>query len=400
MESGATITATETGRPAGYAAEVRWILGCALVLFVWTVGIGILNGLDVVEFPRQALLTHLHVGTLAWISMSVFALSLVVFDSSPNPGMRWVARVGPLAALLYNVAFLTTASLVRPAVGSLMFLVIATFAIRGYMRMGGTVLSVPRLAILAALTTSIVGAVLGVLLGVLLAKPDSGIPVGVVDAHPAVMVVGFLIPAGMGFVEYVLRPSSVDERASIAGWIQIAAPFLGGVAIMVGLIANVFALVQLSLPLEIIGTLIFVVRLAPTAMRTSLLADSPARFAVPTLVFLPINVALLVSLIVQYAPNLENAPPRLFEAIDHTIFVGVMTFAIMGYIARMSTARVPSIVSQLVFWGMVVGLAGFAIALVTDNTMLIRMSTPILGVALLTAVAVRAPGMLSQGWAT
>ena len=41
----------------------------------------------------------------------------------------------------------------------------------------------------------------------------------------------------------------------------------------------------------------------------------------------------------------------------------------------------------------------FEVALVTDNTMLIEVSTPILGVALLTAVAVRAPSLLSRGWA-
>jgi hypothetical protein len=265
--------------------------------------------------------------------------------------------------------------------------------------MGGHVLSVPRLAVLAALTTSIIGAVLGVLLGVLLAKPDSGLPPGLAAAHPATMVVGFLIPAGMGFTEYVLRPSSVDERAGVLGWIQIAAPFIGGVAIMLGLITNTFALVQLSLPLEVIGTLIFLVRLVPTAMRTSLLADSSARFGIPPLVFLPVNVALLVSAIVRFAPNVENAPLRLFEAIDHTIFVGVMTFTILGYIARISSARVPSMVSHLIFWGALIGLAGFVVGLVADNTSLIVLSTPILGLALLVAVAVRAPALPSRGWA-
>ncbi len=70
------------------------------MLFAWTVGIGILNGLDIVDFDRKFLLTHLHVGTFAWISMSVFAASLGLFGSAPNPSMRLVARAAPFVALL------------------------------------------------------------------------------------------------------------------------------------------------------------------------------------------------------------------------------------------------------------------------------------------------------------
>lgn len=139
---------------SGYEPEVRWMFGWALLLFVWTVGIGILNGLDLVEFERKVLLTHLHVGTLAWLSMAVFAASLVLFSSEASPAMRLVARAAPLVALLYNLAFLTTTSLVRPALGALMLGVILVFAVRGFMQARGWALSVPHLGMLAGLATS------------------------------------------------------------------------------------------------------------------------------------------------------------------------------------------------------------------------------------------------------
>ena len=54
-----------------YASEVRLLLRSALVLFTFTVVVGILNGTDLMEFDRKALLTHVHAGTLGWITMSV-----------------------------------------------------------------------------------------------------------------------------------------------------------------------------------------------------------------------------------------------------------------------------------------------------------------------------------------
>ena len=42
------------------------------------------------------------------------------------------------------------------------------------------------------------------------------------------MVVGFLVPVGMALSEWAIRPASLEERASLAGRIQILLPFGGG----------------------------------------------------------------------------------------------------------------------------------------------------------------------------
>src|SRR5690606_31423675 len=78
---------------APYAAQVRWVLQAAMVLFIYTVVVGILNGVDAVDFERKPLVAHLHVGTLGWLTMATFAASLTLFGSSDprNKTMRRMA---------------------------------------------------------------------------------------------------------------------------------------------------------------------------------------------------------------------------------------------------------------------------------------------------------------------
>ena len=153
-----------------YRSQIRLLLGTALVMFVFTVVIGILNGTDLVDFDRKVLLTHVHVGTLAWITLSVFASTLWLFAEQPLEGVAdaW-ARVGsPLAAatvVVYNLTFLTTTGYVRPAAGA-----IAAATILGWFAWAVGLarsrdVSVPMWGLLAALATSVTGDILGVLYG-------------------------------------------------------------------------------------------------------------------------------------------------------------------------------------------------------------------------------------------
>jgi hypothetical protein len=257
--------------------QVRFMLQTALVLFIYTVVIGILNGVDLVDFERKALVAHLHVGTLSWLTIAVFAASMVVFGSNdPNNGMlRRMAVVAPVVAAAYNIAFLTTTSIVRPILGTVMLLVIVWFAVWGFRQARGVTLSVPHLGLLAGLATSVVGAVLGILLGLIISNPDWGISSRFGDAHPATMVIGFLIPVGMAFAEWTLRPESVLVKATRAGWVQIGAPSLGAVAVTLGILLDAEPLLMISLPLELIGLGVFLWRMFP-GMRTRLVAvDGP-----------------------------------------------------------------------------------------------------------------------------
>ncbi len=145
-----------------YRSQIRLLLTTALVLFVFTVVIGILNGTDIVDFDRKVLLTHVHVGTLAWITLSVFASTLWLFATRPlDDWLGSWARVGaPIAAvtiLAYDLAFLATTGWIRPAIGGLAALVIVVWFAWAVAMARTAPVSVPQWGLLAALATSVTG---------------------------------------------------------------------------------------------------------------------------------------------------------------------------------------------------------------------------------------------------
>ena len=71
----------DSHRTSAYGSQVRLLLGAAMVIFVFTVVVGILNGTDIIEFDRKTILTHVHTGTLGWITTAVFAAALSLFST-------------------------------------------------------------------------------------------------------------------------------------------------------------------------------------------------------------------------------------------------------------------------------------------------------------------------------
>lgn len=152
------------------APQVRLLFQTALALFVFTVVVGILNGTDAVDFGHETLMTHVHAGTLGWISLSVFGASLWLFGV-PASGwqldiMRWLPAASVAAISAYVAAFFLTMGLGRPVMGAVALVVMASWFGWVLSRWGEVVHSVPRLAVVAAITSLAVGAVLGILLGI------------------------------------------------------------------------------------------------------------------------------------------------------------------------------------------------------------------------------------------
>ncbi len=374
---------------APYGREVRLMLRAALALFVFTVLVGILNGIDLVDFDRKTLLTHVHAGTLGWITLSVLAASFWLFGTGSQPSNLVIilARVVPLSITAYSLAFLTTYGITRPALGLTVGVVITAAFLWVANESRDRVLSVPHVALLAALTMSVVGAVLGVLLGYMLTTPNSGLPEALAGAHPASMVVGFLVPVGMAFIEWALDAESIDRPASLAGWLQVALPFTGGVLAVVGLLANVPPLLAVGIPLEVIGLVILVVRLRGPLMSAGLVSPGPARHGLMALLFLIVNIAILAYLVANYFSRDLQPPDHLLLALDHSIFVGVMTNGIIALIARFR-GPVKPLSQHIAFWGLNIGTAGFVLGLLLESSPLKHAFTPILGLTLLHAIAV------------
>lgn len=370
-----------------YVTQIRFLLQAAMVVFAYTVVIGILNGTDIVDFDQKTLLTHVHTGTLGWITTSVFAAALWLFGGTPATGWRhsfarWLPPATVLMVVAYNVAFLVTTGQARPTIGGFMLLVIVAWVAWIFAVAPGSVLSVPRLGILAAVLTLTVGGLLGVLLGVMIATGNSILPGDAYASHPATMVIGFLIPVGMALAERSVRPELLETRATRSGWLQIGLPFIGGICVTLGLLADSPPLISLSLPFEIIGVGIFVKRLWP-GFRTVDSANAGSSFvAAPTVFWLVANIVMFIYLIVRFQGDFDQVRVGLILALDHMMFIGVMSNSLFAQVRAAAPGAKPAAVRVLTY-AMNVGLAGFVLGLLADAAILKQIFTPIMGLGIL-----------------
>ena len=90
-------------------------------------------------------------------------------------------------------------------------------------------------------------------------------------------------------------------------------------------------------------------------------------------------IAYLISQIMGGADFEEFLPIAL--TMDHVNFLIVMSNLIFGMMAI--ATRASETAGRIVYWGLNIGVVGFAVGLITEDTTLKRIFTPILGLALL-----------------
>lgn len=378
--------------------EVVLLLQVAMVVFVWTVGIGILNGTDVVDFDRKVLLSHVHAGTLGWITTSVFAASVWLFGATATPGEVRVARALTWAALVILPVFAFTFAFTyddpRAILGTLAMAVIIGVFAWVVARARSIELTTVHLGFLAAVATSVVGAALGVLLATEIATGRNTIADGGNDAHPATMVVGFLIPVGMALAEWGLRGSRL-ERAGRLGTAQVALPFVGGLVLMVGLLFDIDALPPLATLIELGGVGIFFKRLWQPLRSVAWGDRTPGRYAAASAFAIIANIVFINYLVGANEGDFDLVPTHQILALDHMMFVGVLTNAIfaMLLVATAGRSRWPRL-DNVVFAGMNLALLGFVVGLLAESTWMIRVATPVLGVCILAGLLDRTSVLL------
>jgi predicted membrane protein len=71
------------------------------------------------------------------------------------------------------------------------------------------------------------------------------------------------------------------------------------------------------------------------------------------------------------------------------MFIGVMTNGIfaMIFLAAFQTRKVWAWADHVLFWGMNIGLVGFVVGLITQEAVLKRIFSPIMGVSILLGIA-------------
>lgn len=396
-EAGAVIADRE--HPLG--REVTLLFRAAMVVFVWTVGIGILNGSDVVDFDRKVVLSHVHAGTLGWITISVFAAALWLFGAEAGHGEvragRFIARTALVVLPAFGLTFAFTYEEPRAVIGGLALAAIVTMFSWVLTRFRHVEHTTVHLAVLSAIATSVAGGVIGVLLATEIATGRNVLTDGGSDAHPATMVVGFLIPIGMALAEWGLRPSGRLEPAGRAGTIQVALPFAGGILLMVGLLLDVEALPPVATLIELAGVVVFFRRLWRPIRGARARGRGPGRYAAMSAAAIVANIVFLNYLVAANGGDIDLVPDHQLLALDHMMFVGVLTNAIFALLlVRFGSTRWPR-VDDAAFVGMNVALIAFLVSLVAESTWMMRVATPVLGLSILAGLADRAITTRSPG---
>jgi hypothetical protein len=363
------------------------LLGAAMAIFVFTVSIGILNGTDLWNPSHGPLLAHVHSGTLGWITLSILAAAAWIFATPlPRP-----LRDGAIVAVVFYIAmFWIDSEPLRPVAGSLVLIAIVWFAVWAFQQRARQTLSVPKLSILLASVNLTIGGILGVLLGLSLAGAiDLG--EGIAGAHPAMMVVGYLLLAGVAIDEQLLGGPGT-ERVSRAGAWQAWLFFVAGIALAVGVLFDIMPLLGVNLLGEIAGIAIVLVRNRHTIAGAGWPTASSRLHGAMSLLFTVPALALLAYLIGRYAQDIESAPRGLFLALDHATFVGILTNGILGLLLVVTAARrgLWPWADRLVFWGVNLGLATFIVGLIAEVAWIKRIGTPVMGASILLGLLVAA----------
>jgi len=383
-----------------YRRQITLLFQAALLTFTFTVAVGALNGMNLMEFVRPALLTHVHAGTLGWITLGVLAISLWLFGEGDQPaaGRRFLAAAGLFAILtfaVYAYAFWANEPGLRAATSVAVLLAIACYFAWMIARIRRIRMGIAHWALLGAMINLTVGAVIGSLLQYQMLLERAILPDGAFLAHPTTMVIGYLILVGMAITEWQFMPPS--ERLPRAGLVQIGLPFLGGVLITLGALFDIQPLLFMNVPLEILGVAVYLWRFGPRLWRVRWWQRTPERHFAFSAIFIVVNVAILSYLIVSFVsgaygepPDFRLIPPWTVFAMDHAMFIGVMSNALFGLIQAAASERRSfwPWVDDVLFWGMNLGMVGFVISLLANARQLEVVFTPIMGGSILLAIIV------------
>jgi hypothetical protein len=383
-----TTDAREVGR------LVRALYFVAMAIFLVTITIGILNGLDVVTFNRDQLLSHVHSGTIGWISVGIVA-AFFWLTKSANAGIAWSLAI---LVPIYVAAFYSGNYAFRAIAGTPLLIVIVWVFIWAWQR-ARAVQTFPAVAVALALTTFAYGAVFGVILQIGFATSRTLLPGDGIGAHAATMTTSYLMLAGMGLTEWRLANTRNVPRS---GLVQIGFLFLGGAILAASLLFSIDLKIGggLNILCEVIAVAIFIRRVWPAALRVSWGSPDGRRHIALAAIVIPFSMALLVYLIVlaASASNPNAIPGGVLIAFDHSVFIGVITNITFGLILSLTADRPPEAawLRHLVFGGVNGGLLIFLVGLVANSSLIKEIGSPIMGTSLLVGLAFLARRLMAS----
>jgi hypothetical protein len=342
-----------------------------LGIFGLTALLGLANATRIFgELSRDTLLTHLHSGTLGWITMGVIGVTIWLFAGRGETVSRNVLLSG-LVTAAYVLAFWSGNFPARAITGSLELLVILYWWWWAWGRAlaeGFGKIDVPKLSVVLGLTILTIGAIVGVTIQMFLALgltlPTSPELIG---THAAAQIGGYLVLVSAGIAEWRLTGGGKRTGAGLA---QAYALFLGGLFLAIGVGMNIQPLQGIATLLQVIGILIVVVRFGGKVLSAPWGEASGTRHVAIAVPFLVIGLALeiwFLASIIQAQGDFTKISLGLVHALDHSMFVGLMTNTLFGVIlfATAGGTRVWPWADNLIFWGLNIGAASFILVLLT-----------------------------------
>jgi len=382
-----------------WAQMARDLYLVAMAIFVVNIAIGILNGADAVEFDRNQILTHVHAGTVGWMTLTIVASSFLLFRAADRRLMLTLAVLVPL----YVAAFYTGSFALRAVGGTALLIAIGWLLVWIWRQYLGGERSLPRLSVVLGLSSFGYGAVIGVLLQMQGALGITILTGDAIGAHASAMTFGYLVLVAMGFLEWRLLGTRDLPRG---GLVQVGALFTGGLVISVGLLAGAAqAAGGIYLLTQLVAVVLFAVRIWPRALRVAWGSTDPIRHLGAASIWvvgaLILFMYLVFSFITAVDPSDPNALPlNILIASDHSVYIGVITNIVVGLLSALvlggaSAAAGRSWIGHLVFWGINLGLVVFVIGLIMDTAEIKRIGAPVMGITLLVALAILAWRALS-----
>jgi hypothetical protein len=242
-----------------------------------------------------------------------------------------------------------------------------------------------------------VGAIFGIILGLFIANGEvpglsDDAAARVAEAHPPAMLIGFLLLAAFATVEWLLHS---DKDSTRSATIQMWLLFVAGIVINIAFVAGKDE--ELAGPanlLMIVAVLMLLWRsrneLMPEGWR-GVGAGAFPRIAAIALLGALVLLTILISWIISGTIDIDAltaSEEGLILSFDHSMFIGVMTNVLFGVLAVNVVSDRTALANRVLLWGVNIGFVGFVVGLITTTQVLKRISTPIMGAALLYGIGV------------
>lgn len=385
-------------------AEARSAFQYGLAIFTLTALLGLANATQIFgALDRNTLLTHLHSGTLGWITMGVIGLSVWIFGGT---GKTTAIRVSAASTAAYVLAFWSGNFQARAVFGVTELAVIVYWwwfaASRGMAEGGFARLDIPKLSVVLGLTTLVIGSTLGVIVQVILGTGNA-LPAStdLVGAHASAQTGGYLVLVAAGFIEWQLTGGG---RRSLAGLVQIALLFVGGLVLAFSLLLSAQigtasqTLAGLATLLTIAGIVVVAARLGRAALAVPWASGGKRHVAmgVPWVAAAVVFQFFLVQQFIAAQGDINKVSVGLLHSLDHSYFIGLMTNVLFGAVLVLTADEHQwSWADNVIFWGLNLGAAAFVAVLITVGsgegaapfTHPVSFTAPIMGTCALLGVA-------------